>query len=631
MNKAKSNKVISPKENKKTRKQENNNTLFILTSIVSIVFLGLLIYSNCFNCSFQFDDKHNIIENEAIKSLSNIKAMWEINHSRFIAFYSFALNYKIGQLNVWGYHFVNVIIHLINACLIFWMTQLLFLSPGLKNNTLTRHASSIALLTALFFVSHPLATGAVTYIVQRMASMVALFYFLSVALFMKARLTNEKRKYWLFACSFLAALFAIHSKENAYTLPLAILLIEMFFFNENKITIKFNYKILLLVLGFLGMIVFVLFNFSFSIFKPLPPTTFNTFTITPTNYFFTQLSVIVKYIQLLFIPIHQNIDYDFPLSNSLFEIPTMINGILLLSLLVLSIYLYNRNRIFSFGILWFFLTISIESSFIPISDIVFEHRTYLPSFGFFIILASGIYHFLWYKYKNMAILLFVLIIGSNAVLAHQRNNVWKDEFTLWSDAILNSPHKARPYINRGYAYGNKQQWDNAILDFTKANEINPKYHAAAYYNLGIAYWAIGQKQKSMENYSLAIEVDSKYADAYYGRGVCYYYLNDYDNALADYSKAISLLPRPELYYNRGMLYANKKMYTEAISDYSKAIETTPNNSNLFYSRALVYGNTNQWEKAADDFTKTIQLDPQNKSAYSNREFAFSKIKASSKK
>ncbi len=632
MNKTKSNIKNTPKATNKIKTQEKNNPLYIWASLLAIVFLGLLIYSNSFNCAFQFDDKHNILDNDAIKSLANIKAMWALNHSRFLAFYSFAVNYKFGQFNVFGYHFVNMIIHLFNACLVFFITLLLFKSPVLTSKPIAKHATSIAFITALLFVSHPLATGAVTYIVQRMASMVALFYFMSIAFYMKARLTADKRKYLLFAFSIVAFLLAIHTKENAYTLPFAVLLIELFFFNTKKININFkDYRVLLAALGVLGFIVFTMLNFSFSILKPLPPSTFNQYTITPTNYFFTQLSVIIKYIQLLIIPINQTIDYDFAISNSLFDVKTIISGILLLALLGLAVYLYNRNRIFSFGIFWFFLTLSIESSIIPISDVIFEHRTYIPSFGFFIILTSGIYLFIWNKYKNVAILLFVLLIGSNTVLAYQRNEVWKDEISLWSDAIQKSPNKARPYMNRGYANGKLQKWDKAILDFTKVNEINPKYHAAAYYNLGIAYWTLGDKDKSMDNYSLAIEVDPKYADAYYGRGVCYYYLNEFDKALADYSKAISIMPRPELFFNRGLIYASKQKWQEAISDYTKAIETTPGNSSLYYNRGLAYGNANQWEKAIEDFTKTLELDPQNKAAASNREYAYTKIKATPNK
>jgi len=611
----------------KINDQSGGNTIFNWIGGIAIVILGMLIYANSFDCGFQFDDKHNILDNEAIRSLSNVKQMWDINHSRFLAFYSFAINFHYGQYNVWGYNYVNMLIHVINAAVVFWIVRLLFKSPALKDHSLAQHQSSIALITALLFVSHPLATGAVTYIVQRMASMVAMFYFLSIALYMKGRLNPGKSAYVYFAGALTSFLLAILTKENAYTIPFAIVLMEVFFFSTKKISINFrDKKIIVSLLAIVAFMIFTVTSFSLSIFNPLPPSTFNTTTITSSNYFFTQLSVIVKYIQLLILPINQNLDYDFPIANSIMEGTTLVSGIFLLSLVGLAIYLYNKNRILSFGIFWFFLTLSIESSIIPISDVIFEHRTYIPSFGYFLIITCLIYQLLYQKNKSLTTLLFVFLIGSNTVLASQRNKVWKDEITLWSDANSKSPNKARPLINLGYAYGKLQQWDKAINAFTKVNEIEPNYHAAAYYNLGIAYWTTGQKEKSMENYSLAIKVDPKYADAYYGRGVCYYYLNEQDKALDDYSKAIAILPRPELFYNRGMIYSNKKMWNEAIADYSKAIATTPNNPNLYYSRASAYGSINKWELAAEDFTKTLQLDPQNKSAASNREFAYTKIK-----
>jgi len=628
MNKHKSTNKFTQKAHSEPIKKAEKSGSFVWRSLIAIAVLGIIIYSNSFDCGFQFDDKSNIVNNESIRSFSGLKKVWDTDSSRFLAYYSFAWNYHFSELNVWGFHFVNLMIHLLNSFLIFWITTLLFKTPGLNSKPIARHASAIALTAGLLFVSHPLATGAVTYIVQRLASMAALFYFLSVAMYLKARLSDTKIKYWYFAGTLIAILFAVHSKENAYTIPFALFLIELFFFNTKKISLNFkDYRVLASIVGFIAFIIFTLSNFSFSVFNALPPTNNNPYTITPFNYFYTQLSVIVKYIQLLFLPINQNVDYDFPIANSLFEMPTIINGLILLSLLILAFYLYNKNKLFSFGIFWFFLTLSIESSFIPITDVIFEHRTYIPSFGFFIILSSGIFLFLWDKYKMTAIAVIFLLIGSNAVLAHQRNKVWKDEFSLWSDVVSKSPKKVRGYLNLGYAYGNLKQWNEAIPNFNKVIELDPNRHPAAYYNLGIAYWATEQKDKAMENYSAAIKLDPNYADAYQGRGVCYHYLNDFDSALADYSKAISLAPKPDLYLNRGLIYSNKKEWAAAISDYTTAIGTTPNNSDLYYNRAIAYGSTNQWEKAAADLTMTIKLNPQNKAAYSNREFAYSKINA----
>jgi tetratricopeptide (TPR) repeat protein len=619
------------KNKEKTIQKTNENSVLIWIGLVAIILLGLFIYSNSHDCSFQFDDKHNITNNETIRNISNIKEMWESNKSRIVPVYTFAINYHFSKYNVGSYHLLNIIIHLIASCLVFWIIRLLFKSPILKDHSLTKHQTSIALITALMFVSHPLATSAVTYIVQRMASMVAMFYLLSIGFYLKGRLNKEKAVLY-YSLAGITALFAFLTKENAYTLPLAIALIEIFFFTTKNIVIDFkDKKIVFALLGTVAFIVITLSIFSFSIFNPIAPSSLNRETITSSNYFITQLGVIVKYLQLLILPINQNIDHDVKLTSNLFELSTLLSGLFLVSLVALAIYLFNKNRIVSFGIIWFFLTISIESSIIPITDLIFEHRTYLPSFGFYLIVSSIIYQYIYSRNKGLTTALFVFIIGSYSLLTIQRNKVWKDEISLWTDANIKAPNKVRPFLNLGYAYGNKQQWDKAIYNFNNVNRLEPNYHAAAYSNLGIAYWAIGQKEKSMENYSIAIKVDSTYADAYYGRGVCYYYLNDQDKSLQDYSKALKYLQRPELYFNRGLIYSNKKMWNEAITDFSKAISTTPENSSLYYNRGLAYGGMNQWELAADDFTKTLELDPQNKSAESNREFAFSKLKETANK
>ena len=290
-----------------------------LLGLALIVALGTLLYSNSFNCPFHFDDSFNIVDNISIRNLSDVNAWWNYNNSRPIAFFSFALNYHFNQLNPWGWHLVNLAIHLVNALLVWWLALLIFSSPVLKDHPISQHKKMLALLTALLFVSHPLATQSITYIVQRMASLVALFYLLSIALYAKARLLENSNvpKYLLFAGALISAGLALLTKENAYTLPLAIVLFEACF--SKKISVNFkNYRFVLLLVAVLGVLCFALSKYSVStFFKPLPPDSINGYqTITSLNYFFTQFSVIVKYIGLLLLPINQNLDHDIQISNN---------------------------------------------------------------------------------------------------------------------------------------------------------------------------------------------------------------------------------------------------------------------------------------------------------------------------
>jgi len=604
------------------------NRFFNLAGLAIIILLGIIIYSNSFKCSFHFDDLNNITNNKSIHNLYDVKAWFNYSPNRPVSMFTFVLNYHFNQLDVTYYHVVNLCIHLINACLVWWLTLLIFSSHAMKDSPVSKYKKTLALFTALLFVSHPLATQSVTYIIQRQNSMAAMFYFLSLAFYLKARLSGmaSKLNFLLFAGSLIFAFLAIFSKENAFTLPFAIILLEIFFLQTKKLTINFrNYRFILLAAAFLSFIIIILIKFPLSIFDPLPPSQGNICTITSQNYLLTQFSVIIKYIQLLVLPINQNLDYDFPISNSFFELRTLLSFLLLLSLITLAIFLFKKHRIFSFGIFWFFITLSIESSIVPINDIIFEHRTYLPSFGFFLILSTGVFTFLWKKYKKLSIFLFVIIIGSYSMLTYKRNYVWKDDLTLWKDVVLKSPDKARPYHNRGSAYGDIGQHITAITDFTKTIELDSTY-VMAYYNRGVSYEKTGQWEKALADYSKAIQIDSKYSSAYSNRGVVLGTHGQLDEAISDFSKAIALDANfVAAYYNRGYTYACLGKLENALADYQKTIELNPDYLDAYCNRGIVYFDLGQLDKAIEDYTIAIKKNPKLAIAYSNRGFARAKL------
>jgi tetratricopeptide (TPR) repeat protein len=608
----------SKKGNSKQKKQlpskkiASNNNFPILIGLGIIFLLGIIIYSNSFDCAFHLDDRNSIVENMAIRDLSDLQAIWNYSNSRFIAYYTFAVNYHFGELGVYGYHLFNLFIHLINAGLIYGLTLLIFSTPALKQYAITKDKNIIAFFTALLFVSHPLATGSVTYIVQRMSSLVTLFYLLSVVLFMKSRLTKKGNlvKYGMLAIALISAVLAMYTKQNAFTLPFAIILVEICFFQTKKFSMNLkDYRVLLIIAAFVGITLIVLSNYTLSsLFSPLPINEQNNFiSITPKNYLFTQFSVIVKYIQLLILPINQNLDYDFRISNSFFEIRTLLSFLFLLSLVILAIFQYNKNRIISFGIYWFFLTLSIESSIIPISDVIFEHRTYLPSFGFFIVLSSVLYVLLWKKYKIQAIAILIIVIGSNSFMTYERNKIWKTELSLWNDVISKSPNKARPYNSRGTHFNRENKFDKAIQDFNKAIELQPNY-ALAYYNRGVVFRKENKFDSALEDYSKAIELNPQYGDAYYNRGLIFFNDKKYDIAVENYSQAIELSPKHfKAYTARGQISVMQEKYVEGIRDLSKAIELNPDYSIAYANRGVAEKNLGNREKACLDFKRAMEL------------------------
>jgi protein O-mannosyl-transferase len=599
-----------------------------LAGLTAIILLGLIIYSNSFSCSFHFDDLFILVGNRNIRDLADVKAWWYIYPSRPFGMLTFALNYHFSQLNVTSYHIVNLIIHLVNACLVWQLTFLILSSPVLRNQQDAGQKKTLALFTALLFVSHPLATQSVTYIIQRFASLAALYYLLSLVLYVKARMTDRERSsVLLFTGSAISAILAMLTKEIAFTLPGAILLLEMCFLRTRKVILtRKEYGVIALVSVLLITIaVLTLMHFP-GIFKPIKPVFWgNSVIITPVNYLFTQFSVIVKYIQLLVIPIHQNVDYDFPVSENFFAIQTFLGFLLLTAIFILAVLLYKKQRILSFGILWFFLTLSVESGIIPIMDVIFEHRTYLPSYGFFLILSWGIYTILWKKFRFIAITLFAILIASNSYLTFERNTVWKSEVSLWSDAAMKSPMKARPVYNLGIAHVNDGQPEMAVRDFTRLIEIKPQL-VTGYSKRGDVYIGLGQWDQVAADFSKVIELDPASKDAYYNRGIAFANLGLFEKAIGDYSKTLDMDPgNLKARLNRGVAYLNTGQKDRAMADFTRTIEIDPKYADAYYNRGIAYYNQGQADPAIADYTRAIGADPHQAAAYSNRGVAYASL------
>jgi len=469
-----------------------------LLFILLLLLLGIAIYSNTFSSSFHFDDGNYITDNIAIRIMW-LKGLWDFFPSRFITFLTFAINYQFSKLDVFGYHIFNFAIHFGSAILVWWFTNIIFTTPAIKKNELSRFSRLIAAFTALIFLSHPLQTESVTYIWQRCSSLSGLFYLFSLCFYLKGRVLqtgdSPVSKWKVFYClSLISASIGMFTKENFVTLPLMIILCEFYFIKVNK---HFSWKHIVPFLVLLLIIPLVLF-----FTKPETVKALQELAHQPINaggsYFLTQLNVLATYIRLLFVPVNQNLDYDYPIVKSLINPATLASFFFLAAIIIVAIRMFSRYKLLSFGIFWFFLTLLPESSIIPIEDVIFEHRLYLPLFGYSLFLVSGLFYLFKCKKIRLIITVLSLIAIAYSIMTYERNKVWKDEFTLWNDAVKKSPRKARPHINRGMAYGIKEEYDRAIADFDKAIEIKPN-SAEAYYNRAVAYKEKGDYTRAWQD------------------------------------------------------------------------------------------------------------------------------------
>lgn len=378
---------------------------FHLAACLLIGILTFLVYSNTFYASFHFDDTPSIVENYKIRNLDNVPGM--LINNRGIPMATFAINYAIGGLNVIGYHIVNLAIHITNSIFVYF---LVFLTIT-RIDSLKDRAKQIAVYTALLFAVHPIQTQAVTYIVQRMETLASMFMLIGLLVFIKgAGASKTSSRVLLYGAVAASYWLAFHSKEIAITLPAILFLYDYCFLSSNgrqNVTARLPlYLVLIAMLAF-----FATRTLTGLQETPGGSAGFNVQSITAKEYLFTQFNVLIYYITLLFVPVNQNLDYDFPVSKGLFEVPLVKDGtvlnipipppivslIILMAIIGFALYLLTHyasrithyGRLIAFSILWFFIILSPTSSFIPIIDVIFEHRLYLASAGFFLLFSLG--------------------------------------------------------------------------------------------------------------------------------------------------------------------------------------------------------------------------------------------------
>lgn len=612
--------------------------------VLCFLLWGAVIYSNSFFGSFHFDDEQCIVNNSSIRHISDVASIWRYWPTRVVTFFSLALNYSIAGLRVFGYHFFNFLTHAATASLVYLFVLLTFKTPEVKKDRIAAQGRKIAFFIGVLFLVHPVQTQSVDYIIQRATLLAAFFYMASTCLYVLARQKSEEVRIsnrWkiFYAASFCCAILSMFSKELAVTLPLTICLYE-FFFLKGKRSLRIKWILPFLVILFvvpLTMFFVKMFYVPLDHFKETRRIVWGFSEVAPLEYFLTQLRAFWTYVRLLFIPVNQNLDYDYPFLKSFMEPAVFISSLGIISVLYLAFKFIRRYRLVSFGIFlffvmftpWFFVGLFPESSVLTmINDVIFEHRLYLGvlAFGFFVV--SGLFYFFndskilkkmnsGRRFRPAVVILFLLSIFYS-FMTYQRNKVWVNEVTLWSDVIVKSPGKARGYNNRGYAYLKQGLLDLSLQDFTMAIKIQPDL-AKAYNNRAQVYFDKGDLRAALLDFNKAIEIQPDYAKAISNRAAIYLREGRFDEALADYSEAIRIEPDLSgIYNNRGDAYVKRGDLESALSDYSKAVELEPYSSLAYSNRGLVYLKKGDYDRALLDYSKVIALEPDSAQAYNNR-------------
>jgi len=618
--------------------------------LVSLVCLGFLIYSNILENSFVFDDVGNIKNNGKIRLTSlSLEGITKASSStRPVADLSFALNYFFHQDKVFGYHVVNIIIHISTGILLFFFATVTLRMPPVRS-TMQGHRW-IPFLAAFIWLVHPLDTQSVTYTIQRMNSMAAMFSMLSLLLYIRGRLSAEglrkretenlkletpnskldfrnpqpatRSQYVWLAGSALSWVLALGCKQNAAVVPFIVLLYEWYFLqNLSKQWLKRNLKYFVGVMVLFGLIAFMYLGLHpWEKIVALNDYASNEFTLT--ERVLTQLRVVIYYLGLIFYPhpSRLNLDYDFTLSRSLFApATTVICLLLILGLLGWACLMAKKERLVSFCIFWFFGNLAIESSVIPLA-LIYEHRTYLPSM--LVILLSVTLAFRWVKPKALAIggLCVLGIICS--VWTYERNEVWRNDVTLWSDCVEKSPNNADAHNELGVALAANGNSKEAILHFSEALRLKPDF-VAAHYHLGSAFKDQGNFDKAVYHYSQALRLKPDFVRAHNQLGNVFLLEGRLKEAILHYSEVLRMQPtNVKARVNLGVALERNGNVEEAIFQYSEALRLKPDFAEAHNNLGFLLLRQGDLKGAMRHFAEALRLKPEYAEAHYNMGLAF---------
>ena len=548
-----------------------------------ITLLILLAYSNSFQNSFQYDDFHVILKNPAIKDPANYLQFFlnpqlgsglvkDTSGYRPLLMVSFALNYSVGGLEVFGYHLFNFILHTLCAFLVFFIT-LLFLRITCDEDRLNLTRNQLtALFAASVFALHPVQTEWVTYITGRSNLMTAFFFLAAFWAYMEYGLTQKIHHLFLSSFSYTCALLV---KETAVTLLLILALFNILF--PLGRTWKRRLFSLLPHIGLTAIYLMIRVHFFGSLqsnSQPVRPLYDN---------LLTQLRAWVHYLGTLLLPLNLNVDYDFSVSHSLLESQVIFSIFILTTLAMVIWRISTASRLVGFFALWFVINLLPTNSLIPLEDVITDRWLYLPSVGYAVIMALAAEWIFRAKVQGgnrpgKIIFFFIcaMVIELYGFATVVRNFTWSSYWTLWEDAVDKSPNKGRPHVGLGLALNYVGRTGQAIEEFKKATQLNPKA-GEPFLNLGYIYFHQGKMEEAIQAFQKAIVLTPRLsAECHNNLGIIYLQQGRKEEGLKKLQLALHARPfYARTHWNLGNFYEKEGDIDRAISYMEKAAKLEP--------------------------------------------------------
>ncbi|HUI08142.1 MAG TPA: tetratricopeptide repeat protein [Verrucomicrobiae bacterium] len=580
-----------------------------LTPLV-VVAAGLLAYGNSFSGGFFHDDFGSIPENPTIRHLWPIGPCLSPPHrgglsveGRPLINLSLAVNYALGGFNVWGYHALNLAVHILAGLTLFGIVRRTLHQPALRDR-FGAAADELALAVAVLWTVHPLQTESVTYIVQRAESIMGLFYLLTLYCFIRGA---EKppagdgewfigRDSWgrpWHGLSVAACAVGMACKEVMVTAPLMVMLYDRAFVSGSfREAWRRRWPLYLALAS-----TWILLGFLLALGQ-VRTTSMNARRIGLSwwEYLATEPGVILYYLRLCVWPHPLRFDsYQWPIARTWMSIlpPAVVVSVLVGA----SAWAWKRQPAWGFVGGWFFLILGPSSSVIPLMTPIYEHRMYLSLAAVVTAMVMGLY--LVMNRRSLAV--FAVVAIGLGFLTLRRNQ----------------DYRRNPHASLGLALQKADRIQEAIGEYEQALQVTPD-DAETHYNLAVALCQAGKAAEAVEHYKQALRLQPGFGQAEENLGSALLGLGEVQEAIQHYRQALQAHPGyAEAHYNLGVALARSGRVPEAVGHFEEALRLEPDLAEAHYSLGLALARLGRVPEAEGQWEQALRIKPQYAEAHYN--------------
>lgn len=528
-----------------------------------IILLTFLVYFNTFNNGFCWDDHNNIIDNNDLHETS-LHALIKIVSTPYLEMFTpvtnitYFLNYSASKLHPAFYHFINLLLHIIAVLLLYRFIKLL------------SGRADAAIAGTLLFAIHPMNVETVAWISARSTLLYCIFLICSLINYVKHIRFNQRKNMLLSLLFFILSCF---SKPSAVVLPLLLFAID--FYEKRKLNVRLVFE---KTAFFIIALVFGIITIHIRVAGEVTNLVYDQFTL-PDRFFITCYAF-SNYLVKFLLPVNLCNAFGIPVKTGNNLPPEYYLSVLVLGVMCFLAFRRGHYRhLFQFSFAFYVISLLLVVQIIPFGrDLVADRYSYLPYIG--ICFIAGVFLGDVYQKKitifNLSSRTVFLLSGGIIIifssLSWQRNKVWKDDLTLFKDAIKKQPGNFFPYYFIGTYHTNYGDPNEAIRYLNSSLEINP-LHPEAYNNRAIVKGRTGDATGAIEDYTRSLKLNPVNPFAYYSRGTLFGALNKFEEAKRDLDSAIRQKPDyGDAYFNRGMANLSLHLLSNACEDWKKSLK-----------------------------------------------------------